>query len=1152
MNLNQAYSRDIMLQIAYRLDKFFQKDIRSFEYTSDIFRNAYYLGNMPQASTDVIEIEVNGDIKNRVAITKEAYKLLKSISSPHAIISFYSTNGSKRWRLSLLTTDYEIVEGKVIANQSNPRRFSYLLGDGAKIVTPMKYLIDKGNLVDFNDLKSRFSMEVVNKEFYEKIALLFTKLVGGKRKVGRSYENFEGLLSINGIISPVMEHQEFAVRLIGRLLFAWFLKEKKSSNKIPLISDEVLSLNAIKKSKDYYHDVLEILFFEILNTKLPHRRLAFNNVKFKTIPYLNGGLFSPHKTDYYIFDNTQKPIMIPNIWFEELFEIFETYNFTVDENTSFDIELSIDPEMLGRIFENLLAEINPDTGESARKSTGSFYTPRYIVEYMVNQSINAYLKTSTQLSTDQINYITSDNFGFDEQVKFSESEKRYIIRALQKVKILDPACGSGAFPIGLLQRIIHIVTIIDPDASMWNEAEFKNLSPEFKQSLIDKYAKSGFGYPRKLQIIRESIFGVDIQPIATEISRLRCFLTLIVDEVVDDEEENRGIKALPNLEFKFVTANSLARLEGNAKIKKIRRVGMLDEEEYYVDLLQQIRNEYFVATSENRGEIQRRFIDTQREMEQKIKDGKENLSTSKFNRLIEWNPFSEKVSDWLDTEWMFGTKAFDIVIQNPPYVSTKNITANDKKMLDENYGYVDDLYNHFIRRGLEFLKPEGIQTVISSDTYFTTITKKELREYILNRYIHSIVSLGYNVFETAMVSTAIILIDNKLGNNKNLEFFDAENSDDIISAPKYIMDQSIYKETINNAIFVPNERNMSIHDKIAKYWKFLDKNYGGIISTSKNIEKHKHLIKDHVDKIKEERHTLVGLVTEGGQGLATANNGKYVGVIDGTKEAERIRETRPNKLVEVNKQFKLKHQLPLEEKEVWSLFDGLKEKYGRDIFGQGYLYRIVDKTMIADVKTLSDTEKESGIANDKPYFVPYDKGDKDGNRWYLDNPYVIGWSKRNVSELKKNAGKKGKGSSRFQNPQFYFREGFCYSDVNSTYLKARLKPESVYDVTSMSFFSTTDKVPNYYIISLINSELIAWLVDAFLNNTSHFQINDCRFLPIPVPTKDQLNACKRFFDEAVETQKDFFDGIIGEAERDKKLSDIQKVVDDFALKVYKI
>lgn len=128
MNLNQAYSRETLLQIAYRLDKYFQKDFRVFDYKSDIFRSAYYLGNMPQAATDVIEIEVNGDVKNRVAITKEAYKLIKSISSPHAIISFYSTNGSKRWRLSLLTTDYEISDGKVVTNQSNPRRFSYLLG----------------------------------------------------------------------------------------------------------------------------------------------------------------------------------------------------------------------------------------------------------------------------------------------------------------------------------------------------------------------------------------------------------------------------------------------------------------------------------------------------------------------------------------------------------------------------------------------------------------------------------------------------------------------------------------------------------------------------------------------------------------------------------------------------------------------------------------------------------------------------------------------------------------------------------------------------------------------------------------------------------------------------------------------------------------
>jgi len=345
---------------------------------------------------------------------------------------------------------------------------------------------------------------------------------------------------------------------------------------------------------------------------------------------------------------------------------------------------------------------------------------------------------------------------------------------------------------------------------------------------------------------------------------------------------------------------------------------------------------------------------------------------------------------------------------------------------------------------------------------------------------------------------------------------------------------------------------MSIHEKIAKYWKFLDKNYGGIISTSKNIEKHKHIIKDHVDKIKEGRHTLVGLVTEGGQGLATANNGRFVGVIDGTKEAERIRQTRPSKLSDVNKKFNSKYQLPVSEKDVWILFDSLKEKHGRDIFGQGYLYRIVDKDLIANVALLTDNEKESGIDNDKPYFVPYDKGDKDGNRWYLDNPYVIAWNKTNVKFLKNNSGKKEIGSPVVRNPQFYFREGFCYSDVNSTYLKARLKPESVYDVTSMSFFSKTNKVPNYYIISLINSELVAWLVDAFLNNTSHFQINDCRFLPIPVPTQEQLDECKLFFDQAVEVQMQYFKGNISNTEKEEKLKNIQKVVDEFALKVYKV
>lgn len=1148
MILNKKYERSNLIDLVKHLDKSFRKDVRDFEFKSNTFIKATYLGKMESVAVDVIEVEVEKSVKNRVEITKEAYNLLKSIQSPHAIISFFTPNGSKRWRLSLLTTEYKIEKGKIIVEQSNPKRYSYLLGEAAKVGTPTKYLIKKGELENFDDLKSRFSIEVVNKEFYESISLLFTKLVGGTRNVSGRRERFQGLLYLNGLNKTSIEFQEFSVRLIGRLLFAWFLKEKKSVNDLPLISNEVLSIDAIKESNNYYNEILETLFFEVLNTRINHRRMSVNIDKYNTIPYLNGGLFNPHDNDYYDFNSSDQNVYIPNEWFIELFELFNKYNFTVDENTSFDVELSVDPEMLGRIFENLLAEINPETGETARKSTGSFYTPRHVVEYMADQSLNSYLRNNIDLSVDKIDYITSEGFGFDDEITLNDFEKREVIKALRKVKIIDPACGSGAFPIGVLQKIVHIVTIIDPKAELWNEDEFKQLAPEYKKYLIDKYEASGFNYPRKLQIIRESIFGVDIQPIATEISRLRCFLTLIVDEVVNDHQENRGIQPLPNLEFKFVTANSLARLEGQKK--EFTYVSMFNEEEEFIEKLQALRNEYFVANSDSRSEIQREFIKTQREMQTESKKEYSSLATGKFKKLIEWNPFSDEVSPWLDTEWMFGVDEFDIVIQNPPYVSNRGNSTEVKKMLNENYSFQDDLYNHFIHRGMEFLKSKGILMVISSDTYFTIKTKENLRELISNHKILSVVSLGYNVFKEAMVSTAILVLEKSKEKNTETIFIDAIDSEDIESGKKYIVNQSVFDETINKAIFIPNETNMLIHNNLSKYWDFLNKHYAHTISTSRTITKYRSIINDHIEKIKPGRHTLLGLVTDGGQGLATANNGKYVGVLRGTKQAERAESARLEKLNEFNFRYDKNYKMPNSEKEVWNLFDSIKEKHGKDVFGRGFLYRIIDDNMIADLSTLTEVDKKEGIANNQPYFVPYEKGDQDGNRWLLDNPFMIGWSRNNVNELKENAKKSGPGSSRYQNPQFYFKEGICYSDINTHYIKARIKPVSVHDVKSMSLFSTTDKVPNYYIITLLNSSIVADIIDSFINNTQTFQINDARFLPIPVPSEEQLKAIKVMFDEAVDIQDKFFTEKIDIEERNKLLNSLQEEIDETVYSVY--
>jgi adenine-specific DNA-methyltransferase len=289
-------------------------------------------------------------------------------------LAIFHSPGSDDWRLSLMTATPERTDkGKVALTYSNPKRLSFFLGPNAKVNTPTKFILKREKIINFEDLKSRFSVEVVNKEFYKEISGLFTQLVGGSVQIGKKMENHEALLKLPDVQDHSQTSLEFAVRLIGRVIFCWFLREKKSNQSKSLMPHELLSLQAVKHNPDYYHNILEPIFFEVLNKPFKSRKEDYNKEPFSSIPYLNGGLFAPHDDDFFSYNGDRQAVnhntvVIPDEWIRKFFEVLETYNFTIDENTSFDEELSIDPEMLGRIFENLLAEINPETGESARKN----------------------------------------------------------------------------------------------------------------------------------------------------------------------------------------------------------------------------------------------------------------------------------------------------------------------------------------------------------------------------------------------------------------------------------------------------------------------------------------------------------------------------------------------------------------------------------------------------------------------------------------------------------------------------------------------------------------------------------------------------------------------------------------------------------------
>lgn len=777
MYLNSTYNRDDFLN--FLVENFlhdFKKDIRpaNTQGLSSIQR-AYSLGRSENLDLQVFEFSFAGSPNKRVTLTKDAFQIMRSHAIFQALAVFHSPD-SNDWRFSFLTATPERTEkGKVTLSYSNPKRLSFFLGPNAKVKTPTKFLLKKGEVIDFEDLKSRFSIEVVNKEFYQEISELFTQLVGGSVFKGKKREDYQALLKLPGIQDHSQTSLEFAVRLIGRVIFCWFLREKKSDRDKSLMPNDLLSLEAVKQNPDYYHKILEPIFFEVLNKPARSRKDSYINKPFSSIPYLNGGLFSPHNDDFFSYNEGRQAayynmVIIPDEWIRKFFEVLETYNFTIDENTSFDEELSIDPEMLGRIFENLLAEINPETGESARKSTGSYYTPRVIVDYMIDESLLLYLRQQTQIDDEKLRAVISYDLNDVGDDPLTEEERERIITALEKVKILDPACGSGAFPIGALQKIVFILQQTDPVGQLWFKKQIKNTSPEIRRVIQKEFEHKNFDYIRKLGIIRENIYGIDIQPIATEISRLRCFLTLVVDERIQEDSENRGIEPLPNLDFKFVTANTLIGLLGSQAYSQRG----LFEDVAGINELKELRDMFFNASGTERDQLKLQFIQAQNRMFQRLVSDGTRGHADLTTKLTTWDPFSHKPSSWFDAEWMFDIKdGFDIIIANPPYLGEsghkeafREISHNGQNKF---YQRKMDLFYFFFHFALDVGKLNSQIAFISTNYYLTANGAKKLRQDLRERSIvNQLINFNeLKIFESALGQHNMLTLLTKSGNTRN-------------------------------------------------------------------------------------------------------------------------------------------------------------------------------------------------------------------------------------------------------------------------------------------------------------------------------------------------------------------------------------------------
>lgn len=672
------------------------------------------------------------------------------------------------------------------------------------------------NVSNFVELHRKWQevldISVLNKQFYQELAVLFTQLVGGER--GKT--KFATTLKLPSIADDKVL-KEFAVRLIGRLLFCWFLQKKTSNTGKSLVPTEILSSLALQQTRtvDFYHEKLEPLFFEVLNKELKERKPEFQQGLWAQIPFLNGGLFEPHVHDFYDENCTLNTLVVPDIWLKDLLGFFERYHFTIEENTPLDVQVAIDPEMLGQIFENLLAEINPETGETARKATGSYYTPREIVDYMVDESLVAYFSNLSGFENlvglrALLSYASSEN-------PFNAEESQQLLSAIEKIKILDPACGSGAFPMGILQKLMLMLQRLDPDCSQWLANLLKNIPDLTARQLMQEKLQGEQGlwdYTRKLGILRECIYGVDIQPIALEISRLRCFLSLMVDEKIEENKPNLGIMPLPNLAFKFVCANTL------------KGISQLDWQLYeqqtrdFVKQLAQLRAAYLISQGAKKAQLQAEFTEVQKKMLDVVLQwaGKDSAAS----QLATWRPFSDESCDWFDALWMFGvtppspplareeTGGFDVVLGNPPYVRQEAIKHLKTSL--KNYQVftgTSDLFTYFYESGFNLLKENGILAFITSNKWMRAKYGEKLREFFLEKttLLQLIDFKGKQVFD-ATVDANILLF--KKGSDKSAKLWVGE---DLPSAEKPL--QSLAQSCLNKKVFMlGDERIHALKAKI--------------------------------------------------------------------------------------------------------------------------------------------------------------------------------------------------------------------------------------------------------------------------------------------------------------------------------------------------
>ena len=779
-NLAQWYG---FLQHFFNATELKSSPERIIENTSD---EGYYLGNIDTTDSYRIGLFQYNITKGSVANKRVGLRnLVKSFINPTwgefdaALVVFDSGD---HWRLSFICD----IKGE----STSPKRYTYVFGsDDLLYRTPIErfnFLKKKG--ISFENLKTAFSVEALSDEFFDKYREQyadFIQYITGKRfvKVGSKWEE-KVLGKPNAALMQAFDHNEKKIRdyvkkMMGRITFLHFLQRKGW-----MCGDLNYMQNMFENSaykNDYLDSVLEPLFFGILNTKPAEREALFADYgwdksllnEWKDIPYLNGGLFERDEED-------EPESRFPAEYFKRLFQFFSEYNFTIDENDPNDAEVGVDPEMLGKIFENLLED---------NKDKGAFYTPKEIVRYMCQESLIAYLETNTSIAKEKIRqFVLSPEEGVAD---IPENKKPKLLATLEEVKICDPAIGSGAFPMGLLNELLHCREVLSGEH--YDRAEIKK------------------------SIIQNNIYGVDIEKGAVDIARLRFWLSIVVDEETPSP--------LPNLDYKIMQGNSLiesfmgvdlSKLTYEKEYKKDKgEISLFDDEKNRLQkTVSHLLSSYYSCSDHDRKvKLQQEISDTiNKQLEAQAYDPTilaklKDINLAENNKFFLWHTWFSDVFNRGD-----GKDGFDIVIGNPPYIKELGNEKVFTPVINSSFGKKYhagkmDYWYYFLHKSIESISKSGIISFITSRYWINSTGAKKIIKHVSEETSFlNIVDIGkLKVFDN-VVGHHMISILTKDTSRDTCKYFAI--SDDVKNIVKgiYTSQRFIKREDlfINNEIVLEN------------------------------------------------------------------------------------------------------------------------------------------------------------------------------------------------------------------------------------------------------------------------------------------------------------------------------------------------------------